>query len=519
MLAKNIGKYLLLGTSFLMSLEPVYASDSKTVANRHEIKLKLNDPLVTVNGQSQTLPAPPTLVNNTTMVPLRFVAESLGIEVKWDQPTRTITLSTAAKTIRLTVDSPDAAVNGVSVPLEQPATILNETTMVPLRFISENMNQTVAFDNSTLALTITSKENDSASPEQAIAPVKKKKDKPTVDNLSTALGSSQVVSAIPGPYGYTDRTITDIVSDHDSNVYMIDFNLKRYKYNYGISVYNQNTGDGKNIQHAVIFDEKFNIEYKDKENFTKRLIFDDITPKKLFYDNLHNKLYLLAKVEKLLMEEVTIIYEVLPDVKMVTYSLDSSMNEETNFVAALDEKHLYYSNTFLGQVYSFQSQNGSKVVGYLLGNQKPSLVSVVNDSYIYLLDKVNKIISKINTDGTISEVAKINIERIYGATSQDGYFYISDEKGVYRIDIDGSVDNYLNMADLSYNRGLLDPRTQTYEPSTIDYVILDGVSKPIRDHEPSPLSLGNYTFFTVDSKGNIIIYDNFNQILRRINVY
>ncbi|MEC0225674.1 stalk domain-containing protein [Paenibacillus alba] len=480
MMIKNFGKHIVLGVScFFLSIQPAFAVGSTAIANHHEMKLRLNEQVVTVNGQNQTLAAPPTLMNNVTMVPLRFVAESLGTAVKWDELTRTITLSTAKTAITLTIDSKDARINGVSTALEQPATIINNTTMVPLRFISENMDQKVSFDSATLAITITSK---------AIQPVavQTKRDKPTVDNLSIALPSAE---------SNYDK-IRDIISDSNSNVYMIDVNEKDYNYRYGILSYNQKEGDGRNIQKTTFIDGKFNIQYKDSRGNLQRVPSNNITPKKLFYNSLNSKLYLIAQASETYVEEATVIYEVLPEVKMVTYNLDSSMNEENNF----------------------QSPSETKVIGRLPDKQG-NYVSVNMDDNIYVLDKENKKISKINLDGTVSEVAKLHLGQITGAATRNGYFYISDAKKIYRVDVSGNLEEYVNIDNLTYNKGLFDPKTQTYEPPAVNYKIENGESIAYQVEGPSALNIGGNPLFTIDNAGNIIIYDSLNRILRRINVF
>ncbi|MBP1960925.1 stalk domain-containing protein [Paenibacillus aceris] len=501
----NFGKLIVLGAScFILSIQPAFAAGSiasAAAADHHEMKLKLNEQVVTVNGQNQTLPVPPTLMNNVTMVPLRFVAESLGIAVNWEELTRTITLSTAKTTITLTIDSKDARINGVSATLEQPATILNNTTMVPLRFISENMDQTVSFDNATLAITIASKTIPSVA-------VQTKRDKPTVDNLTFELPSSDT----------NDFKIKDIISDSNSNVYMIDYNAKSWSNPYGILSYDQITGDGKYIKHMTFIDSKFDIQYKDSKGTMQRIPSMNITPKKLFYNSSNNKLYLMAHAAQTYVEEATVIYEVLPEVKMVTYNLDSSMNEENNFLLFMDQGHFYYSNTFKGRVYDFQAPNETKVIGSI-PDKHASYVSTNLDGSIYVLDKENRNISKINLDGTVSEVAKVHLDLITGASSRDGYFYVSDAKKIYRVDVSGKLEDYVRIEGLTYNVGLFDPKTQTYEQPAVYNKIEDGESVVYQVKGPSSLNVGGFPLFTIDNNGNIVIYDSLNHILRRINVY
>jgi hypothetical protein len=58
------------------------------------IILPLGALTATVNGQPQTLPVPALLINGTTLVPLRFISESLGAAVFWNSPSRTVTIQT-----------------------------------------------------------------------------------------------------------------------------------------------------------------------------------------------------------------------------------------------------------------------------------------------------------------------------------------------------------------------------------------------------------------------------------------
>jgi hypothetical protein len=47
----------------------------------------------TVNGSSKTMSMAPAIIGGRTMIPLRFVAENLGCLVGWDQPTKGVTLA------------------------------------------------------------------------------------------------------------------------------------------------------------------------------------------------------------------------------------------------------------------------------------------------------------------------------------------------------------------------------------------------------------------------------------------
>jgi hypothetical protein len=70
-------------------------------------------------------------------VPIRFVAEAMGAQVTWDQVSQTVTIVREGLEIKLTIDQSIALVNGHVLPIDAPAKLVADRTMVPLRFISE----------------------------------------------------------------------------------------------------------------------------------------------------------------------------------------------------------------------------------------------------------------------------------------------------------------------------------------------------------------------------------------------
>lgn len=101
---------------------------------------------VKVNGKRVSFPdGGPLIQNGRTLVPVRFIAEALGYEVEWHQPTKTVIIDGGY--IELPIGGDTAIVNSENVPVEVPAILIttnNSTrTYVPLRFISENLNCTV----------------------------------------------------------------------------------------------------------------------------------------------------------------------------------------------------------------------------------------------------------------------------------------------------------------------------------------------------------------------------------------
>ena len=90
---------------------------------------------------------PPIIEDGRTLVPIRGVFELIGANVDWNGDTKTVTINNNKKVIQLTVDENMAYIDGEPVELDVPVRILNDRTIVPLRFLAETLNCTVEWDD------------------------------------------------------------------------------------------------------------------------------------------------------------------------------------------------------------------------------------------------------------------------------------------------------------------------------------------------------------------------------------
>jgi len=104
-------------------------------------------PTLNLNDNEIVTDTPPIIKNGNTLVPIRVISENLGATVSWDQTTRTATLVKDGVTINLTANQWYAKVNGANVPITWPVTLYNSRTLVPIRFIAENLGCIVKWDN------------------------------------------------------------------------------------------------------------------------------------------------------------------------------------------------------------------------------------------------------------------------------------------------------------------------------------------------------------------------------------
>jgi len=120
---------------------------------------------VTVNGVPVNFQAAqPQSINGRVLVPLRGVFEQMGAGVDWDPSTQTVTANGGGKHIQLQIGSLDATVNDRVVSMDVAPQIVTGSTMVPLRFLSESLGASVDWQprNSLVAIVTSDQRNGAA---------------------------------------------------------------------------------------------------------------------------------------------------------------------------------------------------------------------------------------------------------------------------------------------------------------------------------------------------------------------
>ena len=113
-------------------------------AGKVEVKLTIGRGEAVVGGQTLAVKAP-VIVGNSTLVPLRVISAAFASDPQWLPDTQGIVLTYGDKTIELTIDSVVSTVNGEAKNIPSAPKLIDGTTMVPVRFISETFGADVNF--------------------------------------------------------------------------------------------------------------------------------------------------------------------------------------------------------------------------------------------------------------------------------------------------------------------------------------------------------------------------------------
>ena len=97
---------------------------------------------------------PPIIESNRTLVPMRIIFEAMGAQVDWNEAEQQVTAVLGDKAIKLMVNSRVAYVNGVEKALDVPTRSSSNRTMVPVRFVGESLGLKVDWDGATRTVII-----------------------------------------------------------------------------------------------------------------------------------------------------------------------------------------------------------------------------------------------------------------------------------------------------------------------------------------------------------------------------
>ena len=150
-------KFKKIGSLTLAALFTFSAAYTAAAAENAEISVTINETAVDFSAYDN---AAPYIDDGIVMVPIRAIAEGLGLSVGWDDTTETVSLG-GDRDIDVTfaVNSELATVNGENISLEKPAAMVGDRTFVPLSFIESALGAAVVYDENSNSISVNRRNN------------------------------------------------------------------------------------------------------------------------------------------------------------------------------------------------------------------------------------------------------------------------------------------------------------------------------------------------------------------------
>jgi hypothetical protein len=101
---------------------------------------------VVLDSEKVSFDVHPQIINGRTFVPFRALFERLDAKIKWDAKTQTVTARQEDTQIVLTIGKKEAMVNDTLIQLDVAPSVIEGRTMVPLRFVTETLDKKVQWD-------------------------------------------------------------------------------------------------------------------------------------------------------------------------------------------------------------------------------------------------------------------------------------------------------------------------------------------------------------------------------------
>ncbi len=99
---------------------------------------------VQINGETLMTDVAPVMIDGRVMVPFKAIFTALGVtDIVWEDQTKTVKAAKGETTIELQIDRNIAIVNGQEIELDVTPQIVNGRTLVPARFVAETLDMDV----------------------------------------------------------------------------------------------------------------------------------------------------------------------------------------------------------------------------------------------------------------------------------------------------------------------------------------------------------------------------------------
>jgi uncharacterized Zn-binding protein involved in type VI secretion len=143
------------GNTTSQTFTVTYSTSSSAAPSSLYVVLTIGKAEMDVNGMPVAMDAAPFIKDGRTLLPIRALIEALGGSVEWNASTKTATVMLGSRTVVLTIGSTTALVGGKPVALDVAPMIVKGRTFLPLRAVAESVGLDLAWEpvSQTISLT------------------------------------------------------------------------------------------------------------------------------------------------------------------------------------------------------------------------------------------------------------------------------------------------------------------------------------------------------------------------------
>lgn len=121
----------------------------------NEVSFKVGEATYVVNGEEKTMDSAAIVHDSRTMVPMKYAAEAFGAKVEWNKDTRTAVITHGNKVIKLPIDANIIYVGEEKIEMDTKAVVVEGRTMLPLAYIAQSLGLVTSWDGATKTVKIT----------------------------------------------------------------------------------------------------------------------------------------------------------------------------------------------------------------------------------------------------------------------------------------------------------------------------------------------------------------------------
>ncbi|MCW2277452.1 copper amine oxidase N-terminal domain-containing protein [Heliophilum fasciatum] len=124
---------------------------------RLESSFQINSTRYTSSGVEKTMDVAPYIKDGRTYLPVRYVAEALGVpsdNIIYDPDSGTVTLIKGSLVAQMTIGKKELKLNGAIIPMEVPTELVAGRTMLPVAYVARVLGTAITYDEATKTVTI-----------------------------------------------------------------------------------------------------------------------------------------------------------------------------------------------------------------------------------------------------------------------------------------------------------------------------------------------------------------------------